>query len=419
MSIRRRDFLKAAVGMPVLASLTPVIPPVLMRAALASADSHSDGQTVLVVLQLSGGNDGLNTVVPFTDDQYGRHRRTLRLTAGEVLKIDDHLGFHPAMEGMARLMAEGRLGVIQGVGYEANDRDHDVAMRDWHTARPGDTGCETGWMGRAIDAIETPDRIHAGGVFVGLIPKPRGVTARRSVVPHVRALEDLTLTAPHTAGELNPGQAVTIEPAATEPTTDNPMLEHVRRGAVAARLGSRQVQEVLKASFADGPYPDSPLAGQLKMIAELIRADLGIRFFFTELGGGGIGGFDNHANQRDNHASLLAQLSAAVTAFMDDLARAGLADRVALVTFSEFGRTLAENGRRGTDHGAAAPMFLAGGRVRGGLIGPHPGLTDLDGDSPRPHTDFRRVYATLLDQWLGFDSRQILGRQFEPLELMA
>lgn len=414
MSIRRRDFLKAAVGMPVLASLTTAIPPVLMRAALASADSRSSGQIVLVVVQLSGGNDGLNTVVPFTDDQYGRNRRTLRLTAGEVLKIDDHLGFHPAMKGMARLMADGRLGVIQGVGHDGNDRDHDVAMRDWHTAQPGDTGCETGWMGRAIDAIETPDRIAAAGAFVGPIPKPLGITARRSVVPHVRSLRDLTLTGSNTADALNPDQPATIQSA-----TDNPMLEHVRRGAVAARLGSRQVQEVLKASAAGGPYPDSPLAGQLKMIAELIRADLGIRFFFTELGGGGIGGFDNHANQRDNHASLLAQLSAAVTAMMDDLTLAGLADRVALVTFSEFGRTLAENGRRGTDHGAAAPMFLAGGRVRGGLIGPHPNLTDLDGDSPRPHTDFRRVYATLLEQWLGFDSRQILGPRFEPLELMA
>ena len=155
------------------------------------------------------------------------------------------------------------------------------------------------------------------------------------------------------------------------------------------------------------------------MIAALIRAELGIRIFFTELGGGGIGGFDNHANQRDNHASLLEQLSAAVTAFMDDLQRAGLAQQVALMTFSEFGRTLAENGRRGTDHGAAAPVLLAGGRLRGGLLGEHPDLADLDGYSPRPHTDFRRVYATVLQRWLGFDARAILGQAYEPLDIFA
>ena len=126
----------------------------------------------------------------------------------------------------------------------------------------------------------------------------------------------------------------------------------------------------------------------------------------------------NHANQRDNHASLLDQLSAAVTAFDDDLTQAGLVDRVALMTFSEFGRTLAENGRRGTDHGAAAPVLLAGGRLRGGLLGSHPDLTDLDIDSPRPHTDFRRVYATVLDHWLAFDSRAILGGRFELLEVI-
>ena len=409
MSIRRRDFLKAAVGTPALVSLGTFVPPMLWRAAAASAGSGSDRPTVLVVLQLSGGNDGLNTIVPVADDQYGRNRNTLRLTVHEVLKIDDHLGFHPAMTGMARLMAEGRLSVVQGVGYEANSHDHDIAMREWHTAQPGDTGCQTGWLGRAIDAVEAPARIETPGVFVGPIPKPLGMTAQRAVVPHVRSLESLELAG--LAQKDVSGEAI--------PATDNPLLGHVRRGAVAARLGSRQVEQVVQASASGGPYPDFPLGGQLKMIAALIRAELGIRIFFTELGGGGIGGFDNHANQRDNHASLLEQLSAAVTAFMDDLQRAGLAQQVALMTFSEFGRTLAENGRRGTDHGAAAPVLLAGGRLRGGLLGEHPDLAGLDGDSPRPHTDFRRVYATVLQRWLGFDARAILGQTYEPLDIFA
>jgi len=405
MSTNRRDFLKAAVGAPTLLSLTPAVPSFLTQAARAAETARVDDQTVLVVLLLSGGNDGLNTVVPVSDDEYGRNRNTLRLTKREVLRIDDDLGFHPALEGLARLFGEGKLSVVQGVGHAGSSRDHNGAMRDWHTARPGDNSCETGWMGRAIDAVDRPDRADVPGVFVGPISTPMGMTAQRFVVPHVRSLEQLTLRETAAAEEVgDPSQAA-----------ENPLVDYVRHGAVAAVAGSRQVQDVLRAGVM-GSYPDFPLAGQLKIIAQLIRADLGIRIFFAELGGGGIGGFDNHANQRDNHAALLSQFSQAVTALFDDLARAGLADRVVLMTFSEFGRTLKENGRRGTDHGAAAPVFLAGGRVRGGLIGAHPDLTDLDQGAPKPHTDFRRLYATMLDRWLGFDSRQILGARFEPLE---
>ena len=156
-----------------------------------------------------------------------------------------------------------------------------------------------------------------------------------------------------------------------------------------------------------------------KCAHELIRAEVGIRIFFAELGGGGIGGFDNHANQRDNHASVLAQLSDSVADFADDLARHKCLQRVCLMTFSEFGRTLSENGRRGTGHGAAAPVFLVGGRLRAGLIGKHPSLTDLDQDAPKFHTDFRRLYATVLDDWLGLDSRAVLGAKFETLDLFV
>jgi len=160
-----------------------------------------------------------------------------------------------------------------------------------------------------------------------------------------------------------------------------------------------------------------PLAGTLRIVAQLIRAELGVRIFFTELGGGGIGGFDNHANQLGNHCALLHQLSESVAAFVDDLQRDKLLDRVLLMTFSEFGRTVAENGRRGTGHGAGAPVFLAGGRLRGGLLGPHPSLTDLDAGAPRFHTDFRRVYATVLDRWLGLDAAGVLGEGFKPLDI--
>jgi uncharacterized protein (DUF1501 family) len=198
------------------------------------------------------------------------------------------------------------------------------------------------------------------------------------------------------------------------------LLDFVCRASDAARRASRRIESLVRAPSASaaGEYPSFQLAGTLRTVAQLIRADLGIRIFCTELGGQNPGGFDNHAGQRDNHASLLRQLSESVAAFLDDLRRQKLLDRVVLMTFSEFGRTVAENGRRGTDHGAAAPMFLAGGKVRAGLVGGHPSLTDLDNAGLRFHTDFRRVYATLLDRWLGWESQAILGRQYEPLPIV-
>jgi uncharacterized protein (DUF1501 family) len=166
-------------------------------------------------------------------------------------------------------------------------------------------------------------------------------------------------------------------------------------------------------------YPSLPLAGMLRTIAQLIRADVGIRIYYTELGGDQPGGFDNHASQRDNHASLLRQLSQSTSALADDLRRSGHWNRVLVMTFSEFGRTVAENGRRGTDHGSAAPMLLAGGKLRGGLAGKHPDLAETEQGGVRHHTDFRRVVATVLDRWLRVDSRAILSGAFEPLDLFS
>ena len=174
----------------------------------------------------------------------------------------------------------------------------------------------------------------------------------------------------------------------------------------------------IKAADGSADYPPFGLARDLRTVAQLIRADIGIRIFFAELGGGGIGGFDNHANQLGNHCALLHQLAESVAAFIYDLQRDKQLDRVLLMTFSEFGRTVKENGRRGTDHGAAAPMFLAGGKVKGGLVGTHPSLTDLDKGALKMHTDFRRVYATVLDRWLGFESEAVLGGRFQPLDIL-
>jgi uncharacterized protein (DUF1501 family) len=420
MSSSRREFLKSVVGTSALVSLAPLAPSFLMRTALAAPANNRDRDTVLVVLQLSGGNDGLNTVVPYADDAYGRGRRTLRLTAGEVHKIDSQLGFHPQLESLWKLYQEGHLSVVQGVGYADNDRSHEGAMRDWHTACPGEAACQTGWVGRVIDAVTGPERVEPPGAFVGTIARPFAMNAERCVVPSIRAIEQWTRPegVPPSRAAASEGKAAQ---SAQRPDaeTGNPLLDYVSRSTAAAQAGTERVEQVLRQADATGQYPPMGLAASLKTVAQLIRADLGIRIFFTELGGGDIGGFDNHANQRDNHAALLAQLSESVTAFARDLQQAGRFDRVLLMTFSEFGRTLSENGRRGTGHGDAAPLFLVGGGVRGGLVGAHPSLTELDNDAPEFHTDFRRVYATVLEAWLGFDSSSVLPGTYEPLDVFA
>jgi uncharacterized protein (DUF1501 family) len=212
------------------------------------------------------------------------------------------------------------------------------------------------------------------------------------------------------------GQYELADRAAASP--DSTLLGLLRQGTRTAHAQSRRIQAVINASAGSPDYPSSGLARDLRTTAQLIRADIGIRVIFVELGGGGIGGFDNHANQLGNHCALLGQLAEAVSAFAHDLQRDKLLDRVLLMTFSEFGRTVKENGRRGTGHGAAAPVFLVGGKVKGGRVGPYPSLTDLDNGGLKFHTDFRQVYATVLDRWLGFDSQAVLGSRFEPLDVL-
>jgi len=397
----RRDFLRATLGASAVLSLGPV------ARHVPAASSQPDRDTVLVIVQLSGGNDGLNTVVPYGDDEYGRGRTTLRLPTSDLHKIDSLLAFHPRMAAFMRLYQEGHLSIIQGVGHTGSDRDHDRAMRVWHTAHLkdamlGGAGSQTGWLGRLADHLRSTAQADLPTVFVGPISRPFALNAENVVIPCIRSAEDLIVQVPPSSVLVDGGDA---------------LLQFLRGSMRGARAASERIEAAAKAGT--GEYPPFGLAGHLRTVAQLVRANLGIRVFFVELGGGGIGGFDNHANQLGNHCALLHQLAESTAAFIDDLNHDKTLDRVLLMTFSEFGRSVRENGRRGTDHGAAGPIFLAGGKVKGGLAGSHPSLTDLDGGAQKPHTDFRRVYATVLDRWLGVDSRVVLGERFEPLDVLA
>lgn len=414
MSPSRRDFLRASVAGSVAWALQPAIP------GLAEPPSPVDrtGETALVVVQLAGGNDGLNTLIPYADDAYARSRPTIRFGSDEVLKINSQQGFHPEMSGFKELYEDGYLSVVQGVGHANSSRNHQAAMRDWHTGEPDKLYCQTGWLGRAADQLHLRTTGGVPAAFVGQMKPPEVMNAERAIVPAVRGFEDWAL-APSMPPEQRRKLASTITRTAEVKRSSGSLAATVQHSMMHAWATGRRVEELLdrRSPATDQQYPPLRLAGALETVARALRADLGVRIFTVVLGGSGFGGFDNHANQRGNHGSLLRELSESVKAFVDDLKTAQLLDRVLLMTFSEFGRTLSENGRRGTGHGAAAPVFLAGGRLRGGLIGPRPSLTDLDQGALRFHTDYRRLYGTVLDHWLGVDSRFVLGGKFEPVDI--
>jgi uncharacterized protein (DUF1501 family) len=279
-------------------------------------------------------------------------------------------------------------------------------MRHWHTAEPANPYCQTGWLGRAVDRFWNMNQKDTPAVFVGQIDQPFGLRAERVVVPSIQSADDLILDSE--TGKFR-------QDSTTE--HDSELLRFVQECNAKAHGNSRRI-EALNSAAGGAEYPRFRLAGTLRTVANLIRADIGIRIFFTELGGGGIGGFDNHANQLGNHCALLHQLSESLAAFAHDLKRDKLLDRALLMTISEFGRTVKENGRRGTGHGAAAPILMVGGKLKSRLVGIHPNLTDLDDGALKFHTDFRRIYATVLDKWLGFESRQVLGKEYHQLDIL-
>jgi uncharacterized protein (DUF1501 family) len=412
MFFTRRDFLKTTMGAPILLSLKSMASNRLVRAASAVVPQRAECNTVLVVLQLSGGNDGLNTVVPYGDDEYARNRPTLSLPSKDIHKIDSLIGFHPRMTAFMRLYEEGHLSIIQGVGYPNSDRSHDGAMQIWHTADPDRPNRQTGWLGRAADCIRQPNITTVPAVFVGPIARPFGLNAENAIIPSIKSADALTIK------PIQGESRWKFMAGLPRGDIDDALLHFLQDCTSRADDYSKRIENVVQNSASGAEYPSFGLAGHLRTIAQLVRADVGIRIFFAELGGGGIGGFDNHANQLGNHCALLNQMSESLAAFIDDLKSDNLLDRILLMTFSEFGRTVRENGRRGTGHGAAAPVFLAGGRLKHNLFGSHPSLTDLDNGALKFHTDFRRVYATVLDKWLGFESRIILDNQYETIDVL-
>jgi uncharacterized protein (DUF1501 family) len=405
MDPTRRDFLKSSLAAGSLVSWGLTVPRFLSRTAAAAprADRPGARDTLLVVVQLTGGNDGLNTVIPFADPEYAKLRKALRIPTAQVRKIDDAVGLHPSMDGLAKLLEDQALCVVQGVGYPNPSQSHFRSMDIWQAASTDKTLTE-GWIGKALKHLPNPPSFHLAGENE---PAPLALNGSPVRVPSIASLEDFQLKTAAASGADKKQQRAIIEGVAQPKEDKASLIDFVQRTASNTYASSRRLQEVGKNYQPKVPYPNSALANHLKLAAQLIDADLGARIFYVT-----IDGFDTHATQLNTHANLLRQVSEAMTAFYKDLAARGHKDRLLLMTFSEFGRRAKENGSQGTDHGAAAPMLLVGGKVKAGAVGKHPSLTELEFGNLKHHTDFRQVYAAILDQWLGVSSKEVLGQAF-------
>jgi uncharacterized protein (DUF1501 family) len=399
----RRDFLKASS----LVGLGATVPAFLARTALAAPDASKPGakDTILVVVQLTGGNDGLNTVIPYKDDLYASYRPTIKVSADQVKKVNDAIGLHPSLDGLAGLLEDKALCVVQGVGYPNPSQSHFRSMDIWQAASTAESLTE-GWVGRALKSMNSP-AFHVAGNNEAAPLALNGSPAR---VPSITSIEDFQLKLADKAGK------AVIEDAAK--TGGKPgLLDFVQKTALNTYASSQKLQEIGKNYQPKVPYPATGLANRLKLCAQLIDAGLGARVFYVS-----IDGFDTHANQggpQGAHANLLAEVSGAITAFYKDLAARGHKDRLLVMTFSEFGRRAKENGSKGTDHGSGAPMFLVGGKVKAGAVGEHPSLKDLEMGNLKFGTDFRQVYAAVLEKWLGVPSKDVIAGSFKPVEVFA
>lgn len=353
---------------------------------------------VLVVLQLDGGNDGLNTVVPHKDELYCKFRPKLALASDKVLTIDDTLAFHPSLTGFARLLERGELAILQGAGYPNPNRSHDVSQLVWQTARlEREEHKGHGWLGRAFDAAPELPRGVPTFVLAGNEPAPQAVFARRAACATMNTLDEY---AEADFGSLE------------GPRVDDSTEEFVRRTAREAESTVRRMQTLTRAK-GSAKYPASELARRLQLVARLLKAGLETPVYYVIQGG-----YDTHNLQAEAHARLLFELGNALEAFLADLGASRLAERVLVLVSSEFGRRVEENASIGTDHGSGAPIFLAGPRVAPGLHGSVPRLDDLlDGDV-RPTLDFRCVYAAVLERWLSLSSRAVLGGEFAPFDCL-
>jgi uncharacterized protein (DUF1501 family) len=406
----RRELVARGLG---LVGVGSALPELLVRTALAGPQSEP-GQHVLVVLQFSGGHDALSALVPYGHEAYHKARKATRIGEQEVLKLNNELGLHPNLTGFKELFEEGALAAIPGVGYPEPNYSHFTATDIWHTARHQAKHEPYGWIGRAVDCGHQDDANPTLSIAVGTGQAPRVLLGKEHPGIAFNRPELFTYTAARNdqrRTELY--KRLNDEKAA--PSAAN--LNFISSTSGRANASSEKIRNLAMQYKPKAEYPQSPLGNNLRVIAGLISGGLSTRVFFTH-----IGGFDTHGGQRLRHDRLMADVNASVLAFQRDLAQQGQAERVLTMTTSEFGRRVLENGSQGTDHGAAGAQFMFGPGLKPGIHGAHPSLTDLQGGgggSLKHTTDFRSLYATVLEKWLGIPSQPVLEEKFALLDCIA
>jgi uncharacterized protein (DUF1501 family) len=406
--MKRTQFLVGALsGLAVVANTRHVFAQALSQSPLPGLPgSH---ERCLVLVNLQGGNDGLNCVVPHGDPQYYQVRPTIGVARGDVLAIDNRIGFNPQMRSLKAMYDKGMVAIVQSVGYPNPDHSHFRSTEIWQTAVP-DRYEHTGWLGRYLDEAKLPkDNLFNGVALAQVLPEV--LVSERVDVPAIAQIHGYGLI-----GDRNTDERATFGRVVNDTRLpfSSPYLAHVMEIEDHAQKGSEELPKLIAGYKPAGVYPATPIGRSLSLAAQIIGSKTGTRVIYVQHGS-----FDTHVNQQAVQDRLLGQLSDALKAFYDDLAAHGNDKRTLTMTFSEFGRRIAENASRGTDHGEASPLFLIGGGVKGGIYGNYPDLTNTSMGNVRFDTDFRSVYATVLERWLGQPSQAVLRGNFPSLSVLA
>ncbi|UKS24595.1 DUF1501 domain-containing protein [Paenibacillus sp. HWE-109] len=410
MKLSRRDFLIKGTALFASLGLGGALFTETGKSILATGLDEGVDDPVLVVVQLSGGNDGINTLIPYGQGVYYDSRPTLAYQQKDVLALDNHVGLHPSLVGLSALYKLGKLAVIQGVGYPEPDHSHFRSMEIWQTAEPQKIS-RSGWLARYVDSSLRGNNNPLKAVQIGGSGS-KAFASEKVSFPVIQSLETYSLIDPKTA-MLDKNR---LTKAFLDMYSTQNQVEQLR---VVAGRGSEAYKSVeaiqaLTATYANKvEYPKTNFAKDLQLVSKLLAGKSGTRVFNVQ-----IGGFDDHADEKVQHAKVLTQVDEGLAAFYKDLEAQGLQDRVMVMMFSEFGRRVKENGSGGTDHGTAAPMFVMGGKVNGGLYGAYPSLSNLDNGDLKYEVDFRCVYSTLVDKWLKGDVSSVLGQPFDPIKFI-
>ncbi|NEW07165.1 DUF1501 domain-containing protein [Paenibacillus sp. SYP-B3998] len=408
MKLTRRDFLKHSAKL--IASLSfgsTILGSETGRAMLAGEDEFklAAKSPILVVIQLSGGNDGLNTVIPYGHGEYYDARPTLRYKENEVIPLNNQLGLHPSLTELHQMFKDGKLAIVQGVGYPKPDLSHFRSMDIWQTGEP-EKLAKTGWLGRYVSTSLSKQMLPAiqiGGVVSKAFLSPD------FDVPVVQNLENFHAYGTKTSAYQQERMTHTLLDI-YEKKPNHALLQAVSQKGLLAFENVTAIQNIANRYTSKVTYPETNFARDLQLTAKLIAGRTGTRVYYVQLGG-----FDDHAQEKQQHVRTLKQLDSGLGAFYQDLKANDTHKDVVMMVFSEFGRRMKENSSGGTDHGTAAPVFIMGDPVKGGLYGEHPSLTKLIQGDLQYEVDFRSIYYTLLDDWLKGDAKSTLGRSFEKL----